>query len=84
MNCNDLNDLVDFTKRSLGIDDHTADRFASDLSRNFGGNYLYVSKRHDQQQLKAEIRAQYDGTNISKLARQYGLSRQHVFNLINR
>jgi Mor family transcriptional regulator len=81
---NDLYDLVDFTKRSLGINDQVADQFAKDLSRNFGGEYLYVSKRHDQQQLKEEIRSQYDGTNLSKLARQYGLSRQHVFNLVNR
>jgi Mor family transcriptional regulator len=80
---NDIDALVDFTKQTLGIDDHRADRFALDLAKRFGGEYVYVNKGIVKSSRDKEIRAAYNGHNAGKLARLYGLSERHIYNIVS-
>lgn len=80
---NDIDALVDFTKQNLGMDDHHADRFALDLARRFGGEYLYVNKRVINQSRDKDIRDAYNGHNAAKLARMYGLSERQIYNIVS-
>lgn len=79
---NDIDALVDFTKQNLSMDDHHADKFALDLARRFGGEYLYVNKRTLQCARDKEIRLSYNGRNAKKLAIQYGLSERQIYNIV--
>lgn len=80
---NDIDALVDFTKQTLGIDDHHADRFAIDLARHFGGEYLYINKRVVSNSRDKDIRAEYNGHNAGKLARRYGLSERWIYKIVS-
>lgn len=80
---NDIEALVDFTKQALGMDDHHANRFALDLARRFGGEYLYVNKRVINNSRDKDIRASYNGHNAGKLARLYGLSERQIYNIVS-
>ena len=80
---NDIDDLVDFTKHTLAMDDARADRFALDLARRFGGEYLYVNKRTIQSARDKDIRSAYNGRNAKKLAIQYGLSERQIYNIVS-
>ncbi len=78
----DIDAFIDFTKESLGINDQRADQFALDLSRRFGGEYVYVTKGIIKNNRDKEIRSAYNGHNVAQLARQYGLSERHIYNIV--
>lgn len=80
---NDIDALVDFTRETLAMDEHRADRFAQDLARRFGGEYLYVNKRILLTARDKDIRSAYNGRNANKLARQYGLSERQIYNIVS-
>lgn len=80
---NGLDQLLDFTRQNLGINEQEATRFGMDLSREFGGEYLYVSKRFEATQRDKEIISAYNGRNIKELSEQYGLSARQIYNIIN-
>lgn len=75
--------FMDFTKRSLGLEDSIADRYAQEVSRNFGGEYLYITNQMDRILRDKQIRQNYNGSNMPELAEQYRLSRRQIFNIIN-
>ena len=47
----------------------------------FGGQQFYASLR-DRQALVLMIRREYNGRNVSELARRYGVSRRTVYNYV--
>jgi Mor family transcriptional regulator len=85
MRANEFYELVDFTQRTLGIDDHQTRKYADEVSRQFGGERIYITgAQHASQRTIEEIRSQYDGTNVAKLAKQYGFSRQYIYRIVSR
>jgi Mor family transcriptional regulator len=85
MRQNEFYELVDFTQRTLGINDHQTRQYADELSRTFGGERIYITgAQHASQRIIEEIRSQYDGTNVSKLAKQYGFSRQYIHRIVSK
>jgi Mor family transcriptional regulator len=81
----DFFELVDFTQRTLGINDHQTQHYANELSRTFSGERVRIPnhQRLTSQRMADEIRQQYDGNNGGKLARQYGISRQRLHQILN-
>lgn len=78
----DFNDFMDFTKKSLGLDEDTANRFAEDLSRNFGGDELYINNQIQRINRDKTIRSQYNGMNCDELSKQFSLSKRQIFNIV--
>ncbi|MCD8514637.1 MAG: helix-turn-helix domain-containing protein [Burkholderiaceae bacterium] len=51
----------------------------------FGGEEHYVAATYrDRQKLVAMIRQDYNGRNVTELARRYGVSRRTVYNYVKR
>ena len=79
----DFNDFMDFTKKSLGLDEDTTNRFAEDLSRNFGGDYLYITNQIERLNRDKMIRSQYNGLNADELSKEFSLSKRQIFNIVH-
>lgn len=77
----DFNAFMDFTKQSLGLEDSVVERFAQDLSRNFGGEYLYITNQVERMNRDKQIRSLYNGSNADELAEFYKLSKRQIFNI---
>ena len=58
----------------IGIDNYIK------LSRNFGGDNIYVQKYSEvvKIQRNAEIRSKFNGYNSGQLAKEYGLTERYV------
>ncbi len=78
-----IEDLIDFTQRTLGIDDTVADRYERSLVKEFGAEMIRIPKS-DRKWRNAEIMAAYDGKEktVVKLARQHGISERMVWRII--
>jgi len=79
-----LDELMDFTQRTLGIDDATADRYARGLVKEFGAEVIRVPKSQGRWR-DVEIRNAYDGKakTVARLAQQYGLSERRIWSIIS-
>jgi len=80
---NDLDELIGFTQQHFGIDQQSARQFGMGLVKEFGGEYLYVSKRFATSQRDKEIIAAFNGRNIDELSKQYGLCARQIKNIVN-
>ena len=80
---NGLDDLLNFTKQNLGMDEGRVNQFGQDLAREFGGEYLYVSKRFVTSHRDKEIIAAYNGRNVKELAKQFGLCERQIYNIVS-
>lgn len=80
---NSLDDLLELTKKHLGIDDHQANQFGRHVAKEFSGEYLYISKRFEKSYRDKEIIAAFNGRNIKELAERYGLSERQIHNIVN-
>lgn len=80
---NEFHQFLDFTRQNLGLNEQEVTRLGIDLSKEFGGSYVYVSKRFEATQRDKEIIASYNGRNIKELSEQYGLSARQIYNIIN-
>ncbi len=80
---NGLDDLLNFTKQNLGMDESRVNQFGQDLAREFGGEYLYVSKRFMTSQRDKEIIAAFNGRNVKELAKQFGLCERRIQYIVN-
>ena len=79
----DFHSLIDFTQRTLNIDNDTAEHYARELRREFAGNRVYFSNcAENRRERDREIRNAFNGRNVSVLARQYGLSERQIYNII--
>lgn len=67
-------------RRGIGHADELASGLVSDIRREWGGQALYVSRAYSQR--NAEIRSAYNGRNAADLARQYGLSKKTILNIV--
>ena len=76
-------EFIDFTKQSLGLEDSVVERFAQDLSRNYGGEYLYITNQWDRIARDKKIREMYNGSNADALAEENKLSRRQIFYILN-
>lgn len=49
-----------------------------------GGEFIYLPQRKTlcKEQIRAQIRAEYDGRNIAELAHRYGYSERHIRSII--
>ncbi len=81
----DFNAFMDFTKQSLGLEDSVVERFAHEVSRNFGGEYLYVTMHNTLERINRDkqIRSVYNGSNTDELAETYRLTKRQIFNIIH-
>ena len=54
------------------------------LIDHFGGNSIYIPQKYELYRTKmyAEILDQYDGTNIKRLATDYGVSEKTVYTIV--
>ena len=54
------------------------------LIEHFGGNSIYIPQKYELYRTKmyAEILDQYDGTNIKRLATDYGVSEKTVYTIV--
>lgn len=80
---NEFHKFLDFTRQNLGLNEQEVTRLGIDLSKEFGGSYVYVLKRFEATQRDKEIIASYNGRNIKELSEQYGLSARQIYNIIN-
>lgn len=78
-----IEELIDFTQRTLGIDDTVADRYERSLVKEFGAEQIRIPKSESKWR-NAEIRAAYDGksSTVVKLSRQYGLTERMIWRII--
>lgn len=76
-------EFIDFTKQSLGLEESVVERFAKDLSRNYGGEYLYITNQWDRMTRDKKIREMYNGSNADALAEENKLSRRQIFYILN-
>lgn len=76
-------EFIDFTKQSLGLEESVVERFAQDLSRNFGGESVYITSQWDRMNRDKSIRKRYDGSNADALAEEYHISRRLIFYILN-
>ncbi len=55
------------------------------LIDHFGGNQIYIPQKYElyRQKMYKEIIDQYDGTNVKRLATEYGVSEKTVYTIIN-
>lgn len=72
--------FMDFTRRNLPSD--LVQTFETNLRQEFGGDKIMVPKR-DNGQRNQNIRAEYDGRNIKKLASRYGLSESQINKIVS-
>ena len=79
----DFNAFMDFTKQSLGLEDSVVERFALDVSRNFGGEYLYITNQVERMNRDKQIRSCYNGSNAEELALHYRLSKRQIFSIVH-
>lgn len=54
------------------------------LIEHFGGNSIYIPQKYElyRNKMYAEILDQYDGTNIKRLATDYGISEKTVYTIV--
>ena len=54
------------------------------LVEHFGGNSIYIPQRYElyRNKMYAEILDRYDGTNIKRLATEYGISEKTVYTIV--
>lgn len=54
------------------------------LVEHFGGNSIYIPQKYDlyRNKMYADISAKYDGTNIKRLATDYGISEKTVYTIV--
>ena len=79
----DAFDLIDFTKRNLGLDDHRADQFGRDLVKHFVGERMYISNHSSRSYRDRDIRAAFNGRNYKELARDYSLSERQIYTIVH-
>lgn len=79
----ELDDLRDEQRgiaQAIGIEAYLT------LSRTYGGMTIYIAKAEDIMERKRRderIREEYDGTNITRLARKYGLTETWIRNIVS-
>ena len=76
-------EFIDFTKQSLGLEESVVERFAQDLSRNYGGESVYITNKWDRLHRDKIIRQRYNGSNSDSLAEEYHLSRRQIFYILS-
>ena len=54
------------------------------LVEHFGGNSIYIPQKYDlyRNKMYADILDKYDGTNIKRLATDYGISEKTVYTIV--
>ena len=56
------------------------------ICEEYGGNQIYFPKKDSLMRGYRDkvIKREYDGTNVSELARRYGLSSNHIRNIVSK
>ena len=75
-------EFVEFTTRSLELDQQRARRFADAVCREFAGEKFYVNKKVYYSQRDREIRGAFNGRNYAELSKQFGLCERQIRNIV--
>ena len=78
----DFKDFLNFTKQHLNVPDDLALDYEEQLRRNYGGDNIRIPKTKDLSGRDAQIKQAYNGRNASELARQYGLSKSRIHDIV--
>lgn len=81
---NTLDDIVDFMKRTLNLDDRAVNDISNKISYEFGGEFMYISRTHKKINRDNEIRRRFNGRNINNLSSDYNLTTRQIYNIIKK
>jgi len=77
----DLFDLLDVTRRTLGLNEDQTRLLGNTLKQEMNGR-VYINKPNQNEARNKEIRAAFNGRNIQELSRQYGLTDRMIREIV--